>query len=92
MKRKDDKYWKKMTWDWYAVPYPSREYYNVSKKPYSATDLKVCDDCNRVYSVDTNKGSSKNYRQYNYSNFIRRGLKPEQCKVCKGEPVTIEEM
>ena len=72
IRKKDDKYWREMTWGWYAVPYPSRER-NANKDSYSATDLKVCNDCDRVYSLDTNRGSSKKYKQYNiYQIFVKR--------------------
>ena len=94
MKRKDIKYWGKMTWDWYAVPFVVDSYkYKKRARIYSVnTDLRYCEKCENVYSVNSNKGGMEYYPQYNYSMIPNIKLKPEKCFICLGKKTKLERM
>ena len=91
IKRKDYKYWNKMTWGWYAVPYILEANHGKKRDDNKNATLKFCKTCKEIYTVDTNKGSSNKFTQYNYGQLVKVGLKREKCYVCKGIPTKIKE-
>ena len=94
MKRKDIKYWGEMTWDWYAVPFvvDSSKYKKRARIHSVNTDLRYCEKCENVYSVDSNKGGKTYYPQYNYSMIPNIKLKPKECFICLGRKAKLERM
>lgn len=88
----DDNYWRKMTWDWYAVPRVRDASYGRDRSKGVQGGLRCCPKCDVVYSVDTNKGGSKRYKQFNYLGLFRRGVKIDDCKKCRGEFVSVVEV
>jgi len=49
MKKYDYDYWKKMTWNWYAVPDLRTVRYNKSSK--SKGVFRLCDVCDYVFHI-----------------------------------------
>ena len=81
MKKYDYDYWKKMTWNWYAVPDLRTVRYNKSSK--SKGVFRLCDVCDYVFS----------YRKsilHQYTSIPKIHLHKATCPKCLGEDVRLE--
>ena len=80
MKKYDYDYWKKMTWDWYAVPDLRTVRYKKSSK--SKGVFRLCDVCDFVFS----------YRKsilHQYTSIPKIHLHKATCPKCLGEDVRL---
>ena len=83
-------YYRKMTWDWYAIPYVvNSALRNKKVKYWDGLDLKLCTKCENIYSINSNKGGGRSYQQFNYSNIPTRGVRKKTCYKCGGKNVTV---
>jgi len=83
-------YYRKMTWDWYAIPYVVNSFLRNKKvKCWDGLDLKLCTKCENIYSISSNKGGGRSYQQFNYSNIPTRGVKKRICYKCGGKDVIV---
>ena len=81
MNKYNHDYWKKMTWNWYAVPDLRTARYNKSSK--SKGVLRLCDVCDYVFS----------YRKsilHQYTSIPKIHLHKTTCPKCLGEDVRLE--
>ena len=89
MSKYDYKYWRKMTWDWYALKMEVRESKRKPRTKGNNGVLRRCTECDFVYSIDSNIGSNRLKRMYKYLDVPKNGVYREICPDCDGQEFAV---
>lgn len=82
----DYDYWRKMTWDWYAIKMEQPKNIGRCRSKGIRGGLSFCPECEYVYSV---QASGRIVELYKYRDLFKFGLSKKICRDCNGDKVKV---